>query len=77
LAARGERNRCLWGWPSTGLFGPDLKPLTLDAEAVALMQAWEASPGSRLGELDLAFTPSERCGIARSLLALRVLLPVA
>jgi SAM-dependent methyltransferase len=77
LAARGERNRCLWGWPGTGLFGPDLVPLTLEAEDLDLMQAWERAPGARLADLAVPLDADARCRIARRLLALRVLLPVA
>ena len=45
LASGGERNRCLWGWPSTSLMGPDLQPLSIEPEDLALMQALEAAPG--------------------------------
>jgi SAM-dependent methyltransferase len=77
LAASGERNRCLWGWPSASLFGPDLKPLSLDAEDLALMLALEAAPaGTALGALPLDMAPDERAGRARRLIAAQVLLPV-
>ena len=45
LVASGERNRCLWGWPSTALLGPDLLPLAIEPEDLQLMQAVEAAPG--------------------------------
>ncbi len=76
LAARGERNRCLWGWPSTGLFGPDLMPLNLEAEDLQLMQAVESSPDCCLANLALPFAAVERCQRARRLLGQRVLLLV-
>jgi hypothetical protein len=76
LAARGERNRCLWGWPSTGLFGPDLMPLNLEAEDLQLMQAVEAAPDCCLANLSLPFAAAERCQRARRLLGQRVLLLV-
>jgi SAM-dependent methyltransferase len=75
LAAGGERNRCLWGWPSTALLGPDLRPLTLKAEELALMEALEAAPaGTPIGALPLAQGPAERLAAVRRLLAERVLL---
>lgn len=77
LAATGERNRCLWGWPSTGLLGPDLLPLNLDATDLALMQALEAAPGTAIGQLDLCLDAPQRCASARRLLALGVLQLVA
>jgi 2-polyprenyl-3-methyl-5-hydroxy-6-metoxy-1,4-benzoquinol methylase len=80
LGATGERNRCLWGWPSTGLLGPDLLPLSLSSEAVALMQALETAPaGTPLGRLDPAAAglagPAGVAAAARELIAARVLLP--
>ncbi len=75
LAAGGERNRCLWGWPSTHLLGPDLGPLTIAEEDLALMQALEAAPaGTPIGALPLALEPTERVAAVRRLLAERVLL---
>ena len=76
LAARGERNRCLWGWPATGLLGPDLMPLNLEPEDLQLMQAFEAEPHCSLANLALPFSAAERCQRARRLLGQRVLLPV-
>lgn len=73
LAARGERNRCLWGWPSTALLGPDLMPLTLEAEDLVLLQACEAAPDRCLGDLELPLPPPERCRRARQLREQRVL----
>jgi len=74
LQRSAERNRCLWGWPSTDLFGPDLMPLTLEPEDLELVLAWERQPGVSLGELPLAEDPARRCTRMRSLLARRVLL---
>ena len=74
LQARGERNRCLWGWPSTELFGPDLMPLTLETGDLALLEAWDQHPGLPLAALPLDQDAAERCGRARQLLKQRVLL---
>jgi SAM-dependent methyltransferase len=77
LALTGERNRCLWGWPSTSLLGPELQPLEIEAGDLMLMQALEAAPaGTRLGELPLTMEATERAERARRMLRLRVLLPV-
>ena len=76
LALSGERNRCLWGWPSTGLLGPDLRPLSLEEGDVALMEALEQAPvGTPVGALVLDMPPAERVGRVRRLLRERVLLP--
>jgi SAM-dependent methyltransferase len=78
LAASGERNRCLWGWPSTSLFGPDLMPLTIESQDLALMQALEQVPvGTAIGALPLDLAAGELAARARRLIAARVLLPVA
>ena len=74
LQRSAERNRCLWGWPSTDLFGPDLMPLTLEPEDLELVLAWERQPGVSLAELPLAEDPARRCTRMRTLLARRVLL---
>lgn len=67
LSARGERNRCLWGWPSTALLGPELMPLTIEEADLALVRAVEAAPQCPLGELPLPMEPGERCQRARRL----------
>jgi len=41
MATGGERNRCLWGWPSTALLGPDLEPLDIEPGDLALLQSLE------------------------------------
>ncbi|MFO0017469.1 MAG: class I SAM-dependent methyltransferase [Synechococcaceae cyanobacterium] len=77
LAAGGERNRCLWGWPSTSLFDPDLQPLSLDPGDLELMRALDAAPvGTALAKLPLAMDASERAERVRRLLRQRVLLAV-
>jgi SAM-dependent methyltransferase len=73
LAARGRINRCLWGWPSTGLLGPDLLPLSIETADLELLQALEAAPELGLGALPLAMEPAERCRRARRLQQLQVL----
>jgi SAM-dependent methyltransferase len=77
LASGGERNRCLWGWPSLSLLGPDLQPLNLDPVDLELMRAVEeAPPGTPLAALPLGLAPADREERARRLIACRVLLPV-
>jgi SAM-dependent methyltransferase len=78
LACGGERNRCLWGWPSTSLMGPDLQPLSIEPEDLALMQALEAAPaGTPLAALTLPMPLAERAERARGLIREGVLLAVA
>lgn len=77
LAACGQRNRCLWGWPSTGLLGPDLMPLQIDAQDFELVQAIEASPDRSLATLDLRLDQAERCQRVRRLMQLGVVQLVA
>jgi SAM-dependent methyltransferase len=77
LAARAQRNRCLWGWPSTDLLGPDLMPLTIEAQDLALVQAVEAAPACPLGSLELNQDQAERCVRIRRLMGLGVLQLVA
>ena len=77
LAACGQPNRCLWGWPGTELLGPDLMPLSIEAEDLRLMQAFEGEPSRPLASLPLEMGADERCLRARRLLALGVLELVA
>jgi SAM-dependent methyltransferase len=78
LAASGEVNRCLWGWPSTALLDPDLRPLEIDAGDLALMEAWTAAAtGTSLAQVAVAMDRQERLERARRLIQRRVLLPVA
>lgn len=74
LQTRGTRNRCLWGWPSTALFGPDLMPLAIEAGDLDLLQAWDQHPELSLAELPVAQDGVERCRRARQLLKQHVLL---
>ena len=76
LAARGEVNRCLWGWPSTSLMGPDLLPLSLSQESFELMRALEQAPNLSIGQLPLDWPAAARLAVARQLLDQRLLLPV-
>jgi hypothetical protein len=77
LAAGGERNRCLWGWPGTALLGPDLEPLDIEPGDLALLQSLEGAPeGMPLAALPLAMDPQERLLRARRLIALRLLQPL-
>ena len=76
LAARGEINRCLWGWPATRLMGPDLMPLDVSEEGLVLMAAVESAPAVAIGQLPLDWPAAQRLAVARQLLNQRVLLPV-
>jgi len=76
LAARGEVNRCLWGWPSTSLMGPDLLPLSLSQESFELMRVLEQAPNLSIGQLPLDWPAATRAAVARQLLDQRLLLPV-
>ena len=76
LSTGFECNRCLWGWPSQGLLGPDLMPLTLEEGDHALALAVDQAPGTALGALSLPMGPEERARRARCLIADQVLLPI-
>ncbi|MFM7086981.1 MAG: class I SAM-dependent methyltransferase [Cyanobium sp.] len=77
LNLSGERNRCLWGWPSTSLLGPDLQPLNLESDDLELLQALEAAPpGTRFAALLPEQPVDRRAARIRRLLQLRVLLPL-
>ena len=77
LAMSGERNRCLWGWPSQALLNSDMAPLDLSSDGLALLQALEAAPaGTPIGALALGWEPQHQAAVARQLVAQRVLLPV-
>jgi SAM-dependent methyltransferase len=76
LNARGRVNRCLWGWPSTALLGPDLLPLSIEPDDLALLQALERSPELAIGELPLESSRPDRASRARGLVQQRLLLPV-
>ena len=78
LACGGVRNRCLWGWPSTSLMGPELQPLSIEPEDLAFMRALEAAPrGTTLAEVNLPMPAAERVARARGLLRDGVLLTIA
>lgn len=75
LAARGRRNPCLWGWPGASLMGPDLEPLSLEADGVSLLLAVDgAAETTPLSDLPLGWEPARICAVARQLLSQRVLL---
>jgi SAM-dependent methyltransferase len=77
MAMAAERNRCLWGWPSCSLFGPDLQPLTLEEGDLTLLQALEQAPaGTPLAALPLEMGAEERLKRCSRLRQLGVLLPV-
>lgn len=75
LAASGQRNRCLWGWPGRALLDSDMAPLDLSAEGLSLLQALEQVPaGTALADLPLGWPAGQIAAVARELLAQRVLL---
>ena len=75
LAASGQRNRCLWGWPGTALLDSDMAPLDLSADGLALLQAIDSRPaGTPLGALPLAWDPARIAAVARTLQRQQVLL---
>ena len=75
LAASGQRNRCLWGWPGTALLDSDMAPLDLSDKGYALLQALENAPeGTALAALPLGWSQEEIASTARELLGQRVLL---
>ena len=73
LRARAQRNRCLWGWPSASLMGPDLLPLSLEPGDLELLQTWESHPDRALAELPLDADAAERCQRVRRLQQQQVL----
>jgi len=75
LAAAGQRNPCLWGWPGSALLDSDMAPLDLSADGLALMQALEQAPADTpIGRLALGWPEGQIAAVARELLAQRVLL---
>ncbi|WP_094554765.1 bifunctional 2-polyprenyl-6-hydroxyphenol methylase/3-demethylubiquinol 3-O-methyltransferase UbiG [Synechococcus sp. 1G10] len=75
LAASGRRNPCLWGWPGTTLLDPDLRPIDLDDQELALLMALEAAPESTpIGRLSLGWSPELQAAVARTLWLRRLLL---
>jgi SAM-dependent methyltransferase len=75
LAATGERNRCLWGWPGAALLDSDMAPLDLSADGLALMQALELAPaGTPLAALPLGWESARIAAVARELQGQQVLL---
>jgi SAM-dependent methyltransferase len=78
LAAPVERSRCLWGWPSTSLLGPDLEPLAIDDGDLRILMALDGAPGGTpLGALPVDLAPQDLARRARTLLGLGVLMPLA
>jgi SAM-dependent methyltransferase len=75
LAASGQRNRCLWGWPGTALLDSDMTPLDLSGDGLELLQALERAPAqTALAALPLGWDPARILVVARQLLDQRVLL---
>jgi SAM-dependent methyltransferase len=75
LAASGQRNPCLWGWPGRALLDSDMAPLDLSADGLELMEALEQAPaGTALAQLPLSWAEERLCETVRTLLAQRVLL---
>ncbi|MBV2350133.1 class I SAM-dependent methyltransferase [Synechococcus sp. HK05] len=75
LAAAGQRNPCLWGWPGAALLDSDMAPLDLSSNGLALMQALEQAPAATpIGRLPLGWPEGQIASVARELLDQRVLL---
>lgn len=75
LAATGSVNPCLWGWPATELLGPDLLPMSIAPEGLALMQALAQAPaGTTIAQLALEMSVQDRAAVARRLWEQKVLL---
>jgi SAM-dependent methyltransferase len=75
LAASGQRNPCLWGWPGSALLDSDMAPLDLSADGLALMQALEQAPAvTPLQALPLGWDAERLAATARTLVEQRVLL---
>ncbi|MDM7960095.1 MAG: class I SAM-dependent methyltransferase [Synechococcus sp. WH 8007] len=75
LAARGSRNRCIWGWPGRALLDSDMAPLDLSAEGLSLLEALEqAEPETAIGQLPLDWSDAQTASVARELQRQRVLL---
>ena len=75
LAASGQRNPCLWGWPGSALLDSDMAPLDLSADGLALMQALEQAPAvAPLQALPLGWDVERLAATARTLVEQRVLL---
>ena len=75
IAAAGQRNPCLWGWPGTALLDSDMAPLDLSSNGLALMQALEQAPAATpIGRLLLGWPEGQIASVARELLDQRVLL---
>jgi hypothetical protein len=75
LAAAGQRNPCLWGWPGAALLDSDMAPLDLSADGLALMQALEQAPAATpIGRLPLGWPEGQIASVARELRDQRVLL---
>lgn len=75
LSASGRRNPCLWGWPGATLLDPDLRPIELDDQDLALLKALDAAPESTpIGQLSLGWSPDQQAAVARTLWSRRLLL---
>jgi SAM-dependent methyltransferase len=75
LAARGCRNRCLWGWPGRSLLDSDMAPLDLSAEGMSLLEVLEqAEHETAIGQLPLDWSDAQIASVARELQLQRVLL---
>lgn len=78
LATGAGRSRCLWGWPSTSLLGPDLEPLAINGDDLRLIQAIDtAGPEVPLGNLAMDGAPGDLARRVRRLVELGVLWPTA
>ncbi len=75
LEASGRRNPCLWGWPGATVLDPDLRPIELDDQELALLKALEAAPESTpIRLLPLGWSLTQLATVARTLWRRRLLL---
>ena len=78
LAARGQRNPCLWGWPGASLLDPDFRSLSVEPDQLELLLAVEAAgPTTPLAELGLGWPPQQVARVARRAWQQRLLLLAA
>jgi len=71
LATCAERQPCLWGWPAASLLGPDLEPIAIGEQELALLKAVDERPGVPLQDLGVKGLTA---GLIRDLWGRRLLL---
>ncbi|MCT0200746.1 methyltransferase [Synechococcus sp. CS-1325] len=75
IAATGQRNPCLWGWPGASLLDPDLLPLDLEPDQLDFLKALElAGATTPLADLNLGWDRPRLARVARQCWIQRLLL---